>query len=881
MRDIPRKYNHVESENKWVAKWEELGINEWDEGRSEEEAFIVDTPPPTVSGSLHIGHVFSYTQTDLVVRYQRMLQKNIMYPMGWDDNGLPTERRVQNKFNIRCNPHLPYNEKWKPVESSKDSKLKDSVEVSRENFIEACEKVTFEDEAAFEDLWKRLGLSVDWKQSYSTINSHCRKVSQLSFLDLFEKGLVYSSESPTMWDVEFQTALAQADLEDREIRGAYHDLLFSVEGSSEEFIISTTRPELLVSCIAVVAHPEDERYKKYFGSYAVTPLFSAKVPILPAEHADPEKGTGILMVCTFGDIHDVEWWKTSSLPLKQAIGRDGRFLSVDFDSLPFMSLDPEKAKKAYKEIEGLSIIKARESIVNLLLKKGSAFSGSSSMKSKPRPIEHPVKFYEKGSSPIEFVTTRQWFIKLLDHKKELLAQGEKINWHPDYMKSRYSHWVEGLNHDWCISRQRFFGVPFPVWYQVKENGEVDYKNPILASKETLPVDPLSEVPPGYDESQRGVPGGFIGDPDVMDTWATSSMTPQIVSHWGENDERHFKLFPMDIRPQSHEIIRTWAFYTILKAWMHFDEIPWKNILISGWILDPDRKKMSKSKGNVVTPHNLLAQYSSDAVRYWASRARLGVDTAFDEKVFKSGQKLSTKIFNASRFVLMQIASYLDSHSEMPDVSAISEELDRAFISRIKNMIEKGSESFETFDYATVLQIVESNFWFFCDNYLELVKGRIYSSDNEESRASAIATLSYSLSVFLRMFSPFMPYITEEVWSWFFAENQGQPSIHKSSWPTIKEIQTVKAPNDFGVLNTVIEVVEAIRSEKSSQQKTLKWPVQTLEIIGKEDILEPLNLVLEDIRRVGRVVEEGVILYVGEVSGEGVVDTKVTLANSME
>ena len=710
MASIPEKYNHKDLEPKWIDFWSKEKTYNWDSDKSDQEVFVVDTPPPTVSGSLHIGHVFSYTHTDVIVRYQRMLGKNIMYPMGWDDNGLPTERRVQNKFGIRCNAKLPYVEGWKPVEVV--GKQRPEVEeVSRKNFIEACNLVTCEDERVFEKLWTNLGLSVDWSEQYSTIGEHCRVVSQASFLDLVERDLVYSAESPTMWDVDFRTALAQADIEDRELPGAYCDIEFAVDGGGS-FVISTTRPELLVSCIAVVAHPDDERYKSLFGKKAITPLFSAEVPIVASSHADPEKGSGIMMVCTFGDYADVVWWKASGFAIKQVIRRDGRFSEVDFTQVPFLSRSPELAATNYAELLGKTVKQARKAVVELLSQEGSSLldSAKAALCEKPREIQHPVKFYEKGDRPIEFVSTRQWFIKILENKEPLLKQGEKINWHPSFMKARYDNWVAGLNHDWCISRQRFFGVPFPVWYEIDQSGEVDYGRAIYADSDSLPVDPSVDCPPGFSESQRGQVGGFFGDPDVMDTWATSSLTPQIVSHWKKDDLRHSKLFPMDIRPQSHEIIRTWAFYTICKAWMHSGEIPWKNVIISGWILDPDRKKMSKSKGNVVTPQHLLDEYSSDAVRYWAARAKLGVDTAFDETVFKTGRKLVTKLFNASRFVFMQWDEFDSAYS--PKLEDVTETLDRAFLKKLSGVVERASASFQNFEYAQALREIESSFWGF-------------------------------------------------------------------------------------------------------------------------------------------------------------------------
>jgi valyl-tRNA synthetase len=619
MAEIPKKYKHHDIEDKWRRRWEEWGIYRWNPELPRDQTFVVDTPPPTVSGSLHVGHVFSYTHQDLIVRYQRMIGKNIAYPMGWDDNGLPTERRVQNLLGIRCDPKLPYDPDWQPVK--KGSRNKNIEEVSRRNFIEACAVVTDEDEKAFEHLWRHLGLSLDWTEQYATIDDHCRRVSQLSFLDLVERGEVYNVESPTMWDIDFKTAVAQAEVEDRPRTGRFFDLRFGVEDGGE-LLIATTRPELLGACIAVVAHPDDERYQPLFGKHAVTPLYGARVPIVAAEHAEPDKGTGILMVCTFGDVMDVEWWKSSGLPVKQLIARDGRILPATMGATPFESVDPELAQRSHDEIAGLFVNRAKDRMAELLAREGSlpGWDGPA-LVGEPTPTDQVVKYYEKGERALEFVPTRQWFIRILDHKDELLAQGDKIQWHPAHMKSRYSHWVEGLNQDWCVSRQRYFGVPFPVWYPVGPDGEPDFTAPIFAEIASLPVDPLTDTAPGFSDDQRDRTGGFTAEPDVMDTWATSSLTPQIQSHWGVDAERHQRLFPMDIRPQAHDIIRTWAFYTIVKAWMHSGEIPWHHVVLSGWILDPDRKKMSKSKGNVVTPDDLLVEYSSDAVRYWAARAR--------------------------------------------------------------------------------------------------------------------------------------------------------------------------------------------------------------------------------------------------------------------
>ncbi|MCP4897004.1 MAG: valine--tRNA ligase [bacterium] len=864
MAEIPKKYKHLEIEEKWRQTWDEWKIHRWDPDRPRDETFVVDTPPPTVSGSLHVGHVFSYTHQDLIVRYQRMLGKNIAYPMGWDDNGLPTERRVQNLLGIRCNPHLPYDAEWQPTK--KKGKKIEIEEVSRRNFIEACGIVTEEDEQVFEHLWRRLGLSIDWHEPYATIDPLCRKISQLSFLDLVEKGLVYSVESPTMWDIDFKTAVAQAEVEDRDQKGLFYDLRFAVEGG-DDLLIATTRPELLSACIAVVAHPDDERYQSLFGKYAITPLFGARVPIIAAEHADPEKGTGILMVCTFGDAMDVEWWKTSDLPIKQILGRDGRLISITYGEAPFESIDVPAAQRAYDEIAGLYAKQAKKRVGELLAEDGSLPGREgAALVGEPKPTDQMVKCYEKGQRPLEFVTTRQWFIRVLEHREALLAQGDKIEWHPAHMKTRYAHWVEGLNQDWCISRQRHFGVPFPVWYRLDDAGEMEFDNPIYARVEDLPVDPLSDTPQGYAEEQRGVSGGFSADPDVMDTWATSSMTPQIQSHWGTDGERHQKLFPMDIRPQAHDIIRTWAFYTIAKAWMHENEIPWRHVILSGFILDPDRKKMSKSKGNVVTPEHLLEEHSSDAVRYWAARARLGTDTTFDPGVFKVGKRLSMKAFNASRFVFMQLESATEG-GNVPGTESITETIDRALVAQLRTVIASATRSFEAFDYANALQIIEEAFWSFCDNYLELVKLRSYAEEDSPGRRSAIAALAWTLRTFLRLLAPFLPYVTEEVWSWRYATDGAERSVHTSPWPTVDEVTDVSEDGLEGVLEAGIEVLGKIRGAKTTAQKSLRWPVKRLEISGPERQREALNPVLDDVLRAGNVAADVVTIQDGE-SPEG-------------
>ncbi|MEZ6195941.1 MAG: valine--tRNA ligase [Planctomycetota bacterium] len=879
MREIPKKYDPAEAERRWQESWETSRIHAWDPARGRDETFVVDTPPPTVSGSLHVGHVFSYTHQDLIVRYQRMLGKNISYPMGWDDNGLPTERRVQNVFGIRCEPTLAPDPAWEPRRDKK--KGEPAEDVSRADFIRVCEILTQEDEKAFEDLFRRLGLSIDWSSTYATIDAHSRRISQASFLDMVAKGEVYQTEAPTMWDVDFRTAVAQAEVEDREKGGHMHVIRFAVEGGGE-FRIMTTRPELLAACIAVVAHPDDERFRPYFGKTAVTPLFGAEVPILPAEHADPEKGTGILMVCTFGDATDVEWWKQQDLPVKQVVGLDGCLLPVTFGEGPFASRDPERAQSAWAELTGLYVKKARQRVAELLAEDGTGPGGEgAALVGAPEEISHPVKHYEKGERPLEFVTTRQWFVRILDKKDDLLEQGRKIAWHPDYMRKRYESWVEGLNQDWCISRQRYFGVPFPVWYEIDENGATRHDRPIHAEAAILPVDPLSDVPTGYTEDQRGKPGGFTGDPDVMDTWATSSLTPQIQSHWSRDAGRHAKLFPMDVRPQSHEIIRTWAFYTIVKAWLHEREIPWKHVVISGWILDPDRKKMSKSKGNVVTPGHLLDQHSVDGVRYWAARARLGQDTAFDEKVFGIGKKLATKIFNASRFVFTQIDNACGD-GVVPGRGAIGCPLDLALVERLRRAVAQATRAFEAFDYAAALQVAEESFWSFCDHYVELVKVRSYAAEDGHERRSAVAALQLAMRTYLRLLAPFLPYITEEVWSWRLAAPEGrEASVHTAPWPVAAEFDGVPAPAHAAGFEAAVEVTTKIRGAKTAAQKSLRWPVSRLVVRGAAEDLAALEAVMGDVAEAANLAAGALELVPGEPSPGDRFAVEITLAETAE
>ncbi len=800
MAEIPEKPSLDGIEAHWIDAWESEGVYQFDRLATRDQVYAIDTPPPTVSGSLHMGHVFSYTHTDTIARYQRMRGKSVFYPMGWDDNGLPTERRVQNFFGVRCDPSVPYQAGFQPPFRGDPPKDHQAVSISRPNFIELCEELTHQDEKVFEDLFRRLGLSVDWAYLYATIDERSRRVSQRAFLRNLARGEAYTQEAPTLWDVDFKTAVAQAELEDRERPGAYHQIRFARTDGAGDVIIDTTRPVLIAACVALVAHPDDERYQPLFGTSVRTPLYGVEVPIVAHPLAQPDKGTGIAMICTFGDTTDVTWWRELNLPTRAIIGRDGRIVAT-----PPNGLDSPDGLSAFEQIAGLYVNQAQNKVVDMLRESGA-------MIGDPRPITHPVKFFEKGDRPLEIVTSRQWYIRNGgrgdDLRRELLARGESLTWHPDHMRHRYTNWVEGLNGDWLISRQRYFGVPIPVWYPVDAHGETDYDHPIVPDESLLPIDPSTDVPPGYSADRRDLPNGFTGDPDVMDTWATSSLSPQIAGQWEEDADLFARLFPMDLRPQAHDIIRTWLFSTVVRAHFEHDSLPWTNAALSGWILDPDRKKMSKSKGNVVTPLDLFDKFGSDAVRYWAASARPGIDTAFSEEQMKVGRKLATKLLNASKFVL--------GFGEPPADATPSSALDLAMLARVAHTVDEATRAFDDYDYARALERTEATFWWFCDDYVELVKGRAYGVHGDDGAASAQVSLRLALSALQRLLAPFIPFATESVWRWWQSG-----SVHTASWPSAAEFST---SGDDAILDPVGEVLAQIRRSKTEAKTSQKTPV---------------------------------------------------------
>ena len=827
-------------EDKWGPVWQEEGTYAFDREAAlagpREDVFSIDTPPPTASGSLHMGHVFSYTHTDCVARYKRMAGFNVFYPIGWDDNGLPTEKRVQNYYGVRGDATLHHDPDFEPPfrGDARSTRAADETPISRQNFIELCEELTVKDEATFESLFRRIGHSYDWSISYRTIDDTSRATAQQAFLRNVTRGEAYQAEAPGLWDVTFQTAVAQAELEARDYPGHYHRIAFHAADGPVH--VETTRPELIPSCVALIAHPEDERYQRLFGTTVRTPLFGVEVPVLAHPAVEMDKGAGIAMCCTFGDLTDVIWWRELRLPTRSLITRTGRLQR----EVPEWLLGGPGEHLYDGELAGKSAFGAREAVVAALRESGD-------LEGEPTPTKRMANFYERGEKPLEIVTSRQWYIRNggrdADLNAALIRRGEEIEFHPSFMRSRYANWVSGLNGDWLVSRQRFFGVPIPVWYPVAADGETDYDHPIVPSEAELPVDPAANPPAGFTEDQRGVPGGFVGDADIFDTWATSSLTPQIAGGWrgsdGSSPDPLFeKVFPMDVRPQGHDIIRTWLFSTVVRSHFEHGCVPWAHAAISGWILDPDRKKMAKSRGNVVTPEEVLKLHSADAVRYWAASGRLGTDAAYDTGQIKVGRRLAIKVLNASKFAL----SFGDVAGDPR--AQVSHPLDLALLAGLRDVVERATESFEAWDFTRALEVTEQFFWSFCDDYLELVKDRAYGAQGDAAAASARATLRLALDVVLRLFAPILPYVTEEVWSW---THDG--SVHRASWPTTADVPTGGEPEMLGAVGAALA---AIRKAKSEAKVGMRAEVPSMTLVGSDEVLAHVRVAEPDLRAAGRL-----------------------------
>ena len=777
-------YNAKEVEKKLNEFWEKENIYSFNL-KSLKKIFSIDSPPPTVSGKMHIGHAFSYAQMDFIARYKRMRGFNIFYPFGTDNNGLATERLIEKMKNVKGR-NMP-----------------------REKFIELCNETLKEILPDFIQDWKNIGISADYSIAYSTIDERSRRLSQKSFIDIHKKNRAYRKEAPTMWCPECQTAIAQVELKDKEIDTTFNHIIFKCE--NEDVVIATTRPELLPSCVAIFANPLDERYRKYFGKKAKVPLFNFEVPIMADERASMEKGTGIVMCCTFGDQTDIEWQKAHKLPIKLCLDNAG------------------KLNEVAGKYAGLKIKEARKEIIEDLKKEKLLI--------KQEPLKHFVNVHERCNTEIEFIVSKQWFVKYLDLKEQFLKQGNKIKWHPIFMKTRYDNWIKGLQWDWCISRQRFFGVPFPVWYCYDCGAE------ILAIEKQLPVDPLTDLPPvnkcPYCNSTK-----FIPEKDVMDTWATSSLTPQIAIDAIKSKFKFAKLriFPMSLRPQAHEIITFWAFNTIVKSWLHEKKNPWKDIMISGFIT-LGGKKMSKSLGNTIEPRDVLEKYNADALRSWAANSKLGEDTEYIEKDLVAGKKTITKLWNASNFVFSFLTE--DDKKTIKNKPRL-ELLDKAILSKLNDVVKNSTKSLEEYEYSKAKSTIELFFWqAFCDNYLEIVKNRLYHEKiSEEKKKSAKYALYKILLDIIKMLAPFMPYITEEIYQKYYKDIEKEKSIHISKWPKYNIFnKSHKAEKTF---DSVIEIITKVRQEKSKNQKSMKTPIN-LSLNAEQYLL--LEKILEDLQGV--------------------------------
>lgn len=774
---LEKRYAYQTQEVKHQAYWQEMGIHTFrpDTGR---EVYSIDTPPPTVSGSLHIGHIFSYTQAEIIARYQRMQGKNVFYPFGFDDNGLPTERLVEKELGISAGA------------------------LKRSEFISRCLLTSGKYEAEFKELWRTMGFSCDWNLQYETISPAAMRISQRSFLELARKGKAYHRESPVLWCTHCQTSIAQADLEAIETEASFNTIPFGIDGA--ELLIATTRPELLYGCVALLIHPDDPRAKGLEGRRARVPLYAFDVPILADERVSMDKGTGLVMCCTFGDTTDLEWYYQYKLPYRRIIQPDG-------------TLDP-----SVPYIGGERVPEARKHMLNLLSERG--------LLRKSDIILHSVSVHERCGKPVEIIPSRQWYIDILSQKDTYLQAADQINWYPASMKQRYQIWVENLKWDWCISRQRFFGIPFPVWY-CKSCGAT-----LLARDEDLPVNPL-ETPP-HEACTCGC-HDYLPETSVLDTWATSSLTPMINAKWGEAGE-NLDLVPMSLRTQAHEIIRTWAFYTIVKSLYHTGKLPWRDIMICGFVMARRGEKFSKSKDNAnLSPKALIERHSADALRYWAASARLGTDTLFSEDELKVSARFLTKLWNAARFSLTHLEDY---HGEKPE-KLLS--IDRWIMERCRETTRCMREHLDAYEVGLARHELDDLFWHdFCDHYLEIVKDRLYKPDlhGHDARLSAQFALSDSLLHLLKLYAIFVPHITEEIYQHGFRTQEGALSLHQTLWPPQEAIS--RDILEFG--QTICSIIGEVRRYKSERSLSLRAELENLKITQEKRFFSFFNQIRKDL-----------------------------------
>lgn len=801
---MDKTYEAKQSEQQIKLWWEQENIYQTRrDGKT--PLFSIDTPPPTVSGHLHIGHIFSYTQTDIIARYMRLQGHNVFYPFGFDDNGIPTERFVEKKHDVYA-PGM-----------------------NRSEFIALCLKETVIAEKQFEELWRRIGLSVDWSASYSTIDERARRIAQASFVDLYNKGYIYRKQEPALYCAMCRTSVSQADLEDVEKETYFNDVQFTTT-TGEHLVIGTTRPELLASCVALFYHPTDTRYKHLQGQHAIVPLYEHQVPIMADDKVQVEKGTGLVMCCTFGDKTDIEWFKKHSLPYRQSIGLDGKMV------------------EATGPLAGLKVGDARVKVIELLQQAGLLLA--------QKKITHTVNVYERSKREIEYVMLSQWFLKILPYKQEFLALADKLEWRPAFMKARFVDWVTNLQWDWCLSRQRPFGMPFPVWHDAK-TGDI-----YVAPVESLPVDPQETAYPGT------VPAGveLTPDKDVMDTWNISSLTPFICqSLFEQKDTVDFSqptnFLPMGMRPQAHDIIRTWAFYTMVKAWMHNHTLPWKEIVISGHVLSSAKEKISKSKGNnPLDPENLLANYPADVIRYWTAAGSLGHDVAFSENTLKIGNKLLVKLWNACRFALEHLGGDNKTFARPEKLGVINEWI----LHRQSETFDRYNAYFAEREFGLALQTLESFFWQdLCDNYLEVIKFQFFSPERFGANEIAATrwTLQQTLLRTVQMFAPFVPFIAEALYQQMFKHLVGLPSIHATEFAQLQE--SCSCPNSVARMQHLLSIASQIRALKSSKQLSLRAELAHCTIIASAEVLEFLQTQDATIRG---LTSAHVIAYVHETTG---------------